>query len=134
MAEQLVIDRPNAPTVSTRTSRSSGGRGGNAATTAILVVALIFFFLPWIAAAVFGFTRPGEGITAAPLLESLQNPKRCPPSGTPCCSHWPPRCSCSLCSCPPTSSSTCGHRSWPRSPRCSPSCRWSSPPWRWSPA
>lgn len=73
-----MIDRPNAPTVSTRTSRSSGGRGGNAATTAIFVVALIFFFLPWIAAAVFGFTRPGEGITAAPLLESLQNPKALP--------------------------------------------------------
>ncbi|AZA09046.1 hypothetical protein CPPEL_04595 [Corynebacterium pseudopelargi] len=42
---------------------------------AVLLVALVFFFAPWIAAAAFGFSRPGEGLTFTPATEALTNPR-----------------------------------------------------------
>lgn len=45
------------------------------ASTSILLVAVVIFFLPWLAAAAFGFSRPDQGFTADPLLETLQNPR-----------------------------------------------------------
>lgn len=77
MAQQLVLDRPQPPAAST--SRPTRNRwGANSTTTAIFLVSLVFFFGPWIAAAVFGFSRPGVGFTLEPLLESLQNPRAWP--------------------------------------------------------
>lgn len=80
MAQQLVIDRPLElkPIAERQGFPRPAVTGVNATTTAIFVVALVFFLLPWVAAAVFGFSRPGVGFTLDPLLESLQNPKAWP--------------------------------------------------------
>lgn len=56
------------------------GRGERSApvssvSTLILIVSAIFFAAPWIAAVVFGFSRPGEGFTTAPVIETLGNPR-----------------------------------------------------------
>ncbi|MDN6350066.1 MAG: hypothetical protein L0J69_00030 [Yaniella sp.] len=69
MAQQLIT-----PT-QTPASRKSNN---SAAVTAIFVVALIFFFAPWVAAAYFGFSRPGEGFTFGPLVEAFENPRAWP--------------------------------------------------------
>lgn len=42
---------------------------------AVLVVSLVFFFAPWLAAAAYGFSRPGEALSLGPLLEALSNPR-----------------------------------------------------------
>lgn len=39
----------------------------------ILLVSAVFFAAPWVAAVAFGFSRPGEGFTAAPIVESLSS-------------------------------------------------------------
>ncbi|MGV0326008.1 MULTISPECIES: ABC transporter permease [Corynebacterium] len=44
----------------------------------IFVIALVLFFTPWLAAAVFGFNRPGEGFTFAPLFSAFENPRAWP--------------------------------------------------------
>src|SRR5699024_1778616 len=69
MAQQL-ISPPPAP-LAPKSPNS-------AAVTAIFIIALVFFFAPWIAAATFGFSRPGEGFTLAPLLEAFENPRAWP--------------------------------------------------------
>ncbi|MGP6174489.1 ABC transporter permease [Corynebacterium sp. A21] len=76
MAQQLVQDTPTAVAAPTRKQRA----GGNSTMSAnlVLVVSLIFFLVPWIAAASFGFTRPGEGFTFGPLVESLSDPQAIP--------------------------------------------------------
>lgn len=43
------------------------------ASTAILIVAAIYFALPWLAAAIFGFTRPGVGFTTDTLMETFNH-------------------------------------------------------------
>lgn len=45
----------------------------SAASTAILIVAAIYFALPWLAAAIFGFTRPGVGFTTDTLMETFNH-------------------------------------------------------------
>nr|VDG64667.1 thiamine transporter membrane protein [Streptococcus thermophilus] len=45
----------------------------SAASTAILIVAAIYFALPWFAAAIFGFTRPGVGFTTDTLMETFNH-------------------------------------------------------------
>lgn len=39
----------------------------------ILLVSAVFFAAPWVAAVAFGFSRPGEGFTAAPIVETLSS-------------------------------------------------------------
>ncbi|GGG69709.1 ABC transporter permease [Corynebacterium pelargi] len=58
-----------------RTARTPRRAGHAWVQPAVLVVALVFFLAPWIAAAVFGFTRPGEGLTFTPASEALTNPR-----------------------------------------------------------
>lgn len=70
MAQQLVQEKP--------TSRVRTGAGGLTAANLILIVSLIFFLLPWISAAAFGFSRPDEGFTFGPLIESVSDPKAIP--------------------------------------------------------
>lgn len=58
-------------------SKSKTGRKrapANASAVAILVVALIYFLVPWIAAAAYGFSRPGQPFTFDPLIEVLSIP------------------------------------------------------------
>ena len=69
MAQQLI-----SPTPAPSAPKSSN----STAVTAIFIIALVFFFAPWIAAATFGFSRPGEGFTLAPLLEAFENPRAWP--------------------------------------------------------
>ncbi|MDO5669080.1 MAG: ABC transporter permease subunit [Corynebacterium sp.] len=76
MAQQLVLDKPQSTAASISTPRNRWG--ANNTTIAIFIVALVFFFAPWVAAAMFGFSRPGVGFTLEPLLESLQNPRAWP--------------------------------------------------------
>ena len=75
MAQQLA-SLPSSPITSSvpKNSRSKGGKT-NWVVTTIFVIALIFFFGPWVAAAVFGFTRPGDGFTFEPLLSAFENPR-----------------------------------------------------------
>lgn len=49
--------------------------GGSWVQPTVLLVALLFFFSPWISAAAFGFSRPGEGFTFASAAEALTNPR-----------------------------------------------------------
>ncbi len=50
-------------------------RTGNWVDTTIFTIALLFFFGPWVAAAIFGFTRPGVGFTVAPIQKAFENPR-----------------------------------------------------------
>lgn len=45
---------------------------------AVLIVALGYMLIPWLSAAAFGFSRPGEGFTLNPLLETMTNPRALP--------------------------------------------------------
>mgnify|MGYP001940091502 CR=1 FL=1 len=73
MAQQVIAEPVTHELSTRRPSKNPASRSW--APAAVLVVALVFFFIPWVCAAIFGFTRPGEGVTAAPLVESLQNPR-----------------------------------------------------------
>ena len=75
MAQQLATVPSSATTAaSSKASQSKEGKT-NWVVTTIFVIALIFFFGPWVAAAVFGFTRPGDGFTFEPLLSAFENPR-----------------------------------------------------------
>ena len=70
MAQQLATVPSSSTTTSApKASQSKEGKT-NWVVTTIFVIALIFFFAPWVAAAVFGFTRPGEGFTFEPLISA----------------------------------------------------------------
>lgn len=69
MAQQLIT-----PTPTPASPKSSS----TTAVTAIFIISLIFFFAPWVAAALFGFSRPGEGFTFGPLAEAFENPRAWP--------------------------------------------------------
>lgn len=49
----------------------TGDNKRNPAAVAILAVALFYFLTPWVAAAIYGFSRPGQPFTFAPLVEVL---------------------------------------------------------------
>lgn len=51
--------------------RRRNERKTSPASTAILIVAAIYFALPWLAAAIFGFSRPGVGFTTDTLTETF---------------------------------------------------------------
>lgn len=78
MAQQLVGGNPAVSV--TKPAPALKVKGGNVSVTAnlILIVSLVFFLLPWIAAAAFGFSRPGEGFTFGPLVESLSDSRAMP--------------------------------------------------------
>lgn len=83
MAQQLAhlsspIDEATVPDSPRQRRRSRAASKENLGINLVLVVSLVFFLLPWIAAAVFGFSRPGEGFTLAPLMEAISNPKALP--------------------------------------------------------
>lgn len=76
MAQQLATAAsPTADTAQNIKASKPNGQNINWVVTAIFVIALVFFFGPWIAAAVFGFTRPGEGFTFEPLISAFDNPR-----------------------------------------------------------
>ena len=66
MAQQLIT---RVPTPAAHKANNS------TAVTAVFIIALVFFFAPWAAAAIFGFSRPGEGFTFGPLVEAFENPR-----------------------------------------------------------
>src|SRR5690625_717370 len=66
MAQQLITP---VPTPAAHKANNS------TAVTAVFIIALVFFFAPWAAAAIFGFSRPGEGFTFGPLVEAFENPR-----------------------------------------------------------
>lgn len=81
MAQQLVEEPHQSDAAATTvapTKRQTSRNGSRNAANLILIVSLIFFFLPWVSAAVFGFSRPGEGFTFAPLVESLSDARALP--------------------------------------------------------
>lgn len=61
-----------------KTEQSHRGGSGSTSAMLILAVSLILFFLPWVAAAIFGFTRPTEGFTFVPIAEALNHPRALP--------------------------------------------------------
>lgn len=79
MAEQLVTtperqsaarDGERTPAATSAPKRALAASGDyNWASVAILIVSLVFLLLPWIAAAVYGFSRPGQPVTFDPLIE-----------------------------------------------------------------
>lgn len=76
MAERS--DRP-AGTGQIRHTSGTGAKGGTrGAANTVLIVALVFFFLPWLSAAAFGFTVPGGSFSFNPLLETLDSPRAMP--------------------------------------------------------
>ncbi|WP_083311914.1 ABC transporter permease [Corynebacterium sp. HMSC078H07] len=76
MAQQLATAAsPTADTAQNIKASKPNGQNINWVVTTIFVIALVFFFGPWIAAAVFGFTRPGEGFTFEPLISAFDNPR-----------------------------------------------------------
>lgn len=81
MAEQLVAERPVSSEGSAQVKHTSGtGAKGGVKSTAniILIVSLLFFFAPWVSAAVFGFTIPGNTFSFKPLMATLDSPKAMP--------------------------------------------------------
>src|SRR5699024_12843210 len=66
MAQQLITP---VPTPAAHKANNS------TAVTAVFIIALVLFFAPWAAAAIFGFSRPGEGFTCGPLVEAFENPR-----------------------------------------------------------
>lgn len=64
---------PPAPAGAAAVAGTSGS--SQWVTTAILIIALLFFIVPWLAAAVFGFSRPGQPVTFEPLASSFGDPK-----------------------------------------------------------
>lgn len=76
MAQQLATAAsPTADTTQNNKVSKHNEKNINWVVTAIFVIALVFFFGPWVAAAVFGFTRPGEGFTFEPLISAFDNPR-----------------------------------------------------------
>lgn len=59
----------------TKPKRREDANKTSGASMAILIVAAVYFALPWVAAAIFGFTRPGTGFTTDPLAETLTHPR-----------------------------------------------------------
>lgn len=81
MAEQLVAERPSRLTGAGQIKHTSGTgarMGTRGAANAVLIIALIFFFTPWISAAAFGFSTPNSFFSFAPLMETLDSPRAVP--------------------------------------------------------
>lgn len=73
MAQQLITPPRSFRTNQAKRSQQSVAKRSSWVTTAVLLVSLVFFFAPWAAAAYFGFTIPGRGLTAIPAKEALTN-------------------------------------------------------------
>lgn len=79
MAQQLtqdvVAEPPAAPVSTALTAVDRHRRNVNTVSVVVLVIALVYFFTPWIASAAYGFSRPNEPFTLGPLMEAFQNPR-----------------------------------------------------------
>ncbi|MHA2789971.1 ABC transporter permease [Corynebacterium sp. S7] len=76
MAEQLAVkETPIAPPKAAPVAKKSRGLASsgdyNWGSIAILVVSMIGLLVPWLAAAAYGFSRPGQPFTFGPLVEVL---------------------------------------------------------------
>lgn len=73
MANQLVAAPLEPLELPAQSARSTRGKPHSWGSIAVFIVALAFFFFPWVCAAVFGFTTPGEGFTLEPLTTALSH-------------------------------------------------------------
>lgn len=70
MAEHVTASA-GADAASAKTAPKPRGKSADWVANAILAVALFALVGPWIAAAAFGFSRPGQPFTFAPLIEAM---------------------------------------------------------------
>lgn len=72
MAQQLT-SLPGTPRTLAQPRKSSLPRRGgtNWVSVAILIIAMVYFLVPWLAAAQYGFSRPDQPFTFDPLVEVL---------------------------------------------------------------
>ncbi|GAA1405102.1 permease [Glutamicibacter uratoxydans] len=66
-----LLERTAAPAVQAPAKAAERASAGDILRTVIIAAALLMFFLPLVATAIFGFSLPGQGFTLDPLREAL---------------------------------------------------------------